>query len=176
MAALFTLLFASCNSADESVAGNGEENQKVASISPVDQKPFKMEKVATFDHPWAMAFMPGTSRLFVTEMKGTVKFIDLPSGKMGSIESGLPEVDFGGQGGLGDIAFGPGWGEGKTSGGTLYLSWAEAGEDDKRGAAVGRGTLICEQADSCRLEGLKVIWRQEPKVTGRGHSSHRLAY
>ncbi|MFP5330670.1 MAG: PQQ-dependent sugar dehydrogenase, partial [Alphaproteobacteria bacterium] len=55
------------------------------------------------------------------------------------------------------------------------MTWAEAGEGDTRGAALGRGTLICEQADSCRLEGLQVIWRQD-KVSGRGHYSHRIAF
>ncbi len=33
---------------------------------------------------------------------------------------------------------------------------------------------MCAEADACRIEGMQVIWRQ-PKVTGRGHYSHRLA-
>jgi glucose/arabinose dehydrogenase len=56
----------------------------------------------------------------------------------------------------------------------IYLSWAEAGEGDIRGAAVGMAKLVVEGAP--RLEGLRVIWRQQPKVTGGGHYSHRLAF
>src|SRR5690606_6544129 len=56
------------------------------------------------------------------------------------------------------------------------LTWAEAGEGDTRGAALGKGTLVCEQADACTVDGLSVIWRQQPKVTGRGHYSHRIAF
>ncbi|MFN6934639.1 MAG: PQQ-dependent sugar dehydrogenase, partial [Tsuneonella sp.] len=58
----------------------------------------------------------------------------------------------------------------------VYLSWAEAGEGDTRGAVVGRGTLTINDMGegSASITGLKVIWRQ-PKVSGRGHYSHRIA-
>lgn len=173
-----TAILAACNSGNESVASDGKEKgtEDVASISPVDRDPFESETIGSFDKPWAMDFMPGTDLLFITEMEGAVKFMQLGTGRIGSIESGLSNVDFGGQGGLGDIKFAPDWPKDETSGGMLYLSWVEAGEDDKRGAVVGRGKLICEQADACRLAGLKVIWRQEPKTSGRGHFSHRLAF
>ena len=32
------------------------------------------------------------------------------------------------------------------------------------------------QGAAPRLEGLQIIWKQDPKVTGRGHFSHRLAF
>jgi aldose sugar dehydrogenase len=60
------------------------------------------------------------------------------------------------------------------NGRTIYLSWAEAGEGDTRGAVVGKGTLVCGETEACAIEGLSVIWRQTPKVTGRGHYSHRM--
>ena len=112
--------------------------------------------------------------LFITERPGTMKFVDLPSGRLGTV-SGLPKVDYGGQGGLGDVAFLPGETNRTLSRRAIYLSWVEAGDGDTRGAAVGRGTLVCEQADACRIDNLAVIWRQ-PKVAGRGHFSHRLAF
>ncbi|MEP6259929.1 MAG: PQQ-dependent sugar dehydrogenase, partial [Marinomonas sp.] len=55
---------------------------------------------------------------------------------------------------------------------TIYLSWAQAGDGKTRGAVVGKGTLNCAQA--CSIDGLTVIWKQAPKVEGRGHYSHRL--
>ncbi len=138
-------------------------------------RPFAIAEHGSFDEPWAMAFMPGTDLLFVTEQGGAVKWVDTRTNRLGSIDRGLPRVDYGGQGGLGDIAFAPDWPAGKTSGGTLYLSWVEAGEGNTRGAVLGRGTLVCEQADACELQGLNIIWRQD-KTTGRGHYSHRIAF
>ncbi len=133
--------------------------------------PFAVAEHGTFDEPWAAAFEPDTGILFVTEKEGTIKFYRTMDGKLGSV-SGVPEVDYGGQGGLGDIAFAPDYANTKA----IYLSWAEAGEDDTRGAAVGRGTLACETDDTCEIRDLEVIWRQAPKVTGRGHYSHRIAF
>lgn len=134
---------------------------------------FKMEELARFDEPWAAAFAPGTSLLFVTEKKGLLRFHDVTGKRMGTV-TGTPTVDYGGQGGLGDIAFLPSEASSTVGRRTIYLSWAEAGEGDTRGAAVGCGTLACDEADTCRIENMRVIWRQ-PKVTGRGHFSHRLA-
>lgn len=131
---------------------------------------FAIADVTTFEEPWALAFEPGTGRLFVTEKAGRLKFVGA-DGKVGTV-AGMPNVDYGGQGGLGDVAFAPDYATSKR----IYLSWAEAGEDGNRGAVVGRGTLNCATATSCAVEGLNVIWRQTPKVSGRGHYSHRIAF
>lgn len=134
---------------------------------------FKIEQLATFDEPWAAAFVPGTAHLLVTERKGAIKWVDGTGQLMGSV-AGAPAVDYGGQGGLGDIAFGPD-ADPEDDSFPVYLSWAEAGPGDTRGAVVGRGTLVLdEMGGNTRIEGLTVIWRQ-PKVTGRGHYSHRIA-
>lgn len=129
--------------------------------------------MGTFADPWAITFAPGTPVLFVTEQAGTLKFINTETGLIGTV-SGVPEVDYGGQGGLGDIAFLPSEATDMVGDRTVYLSWAEAGEGDTRGAVVGKGELECG-FDSCAIKGLSVIWRQTPKVTGRGHYSHRIA-
>ena len=136
--------------------------------------PFAIEKVASFEEPWAMAFDEGTGALFVTEKKGQIKFIE-PDGKMGFV-SGVPAVDYGGQGGLGDFIFAPGQQGKSLDRRTVYLSWAEAGAGNTRGAAVGRANMVCEDHASCEFRDLKVIWRQQPKVSGRGHYSHRLTF
>ncbi|HEY8603559.1 PQQ-dependent sugar dehydrogenase [Tsuneonella suprasediminis] len=145
-----------------------------ADASDSAERPFAVTEHGSFDEPWAAAFAPGTSVLFVTEKVGTMKFIDVSTGKRGTV-SGLPTVDYGGQGGLGDVAFLPGESAPTVGQRTIYLTWAEAGPGDTRGAALGKGTLTCDKPESCHIDGLKVIWRQEPKVTGRGHYSHRIA-
>ncbi len=137
--------------------------------------PFSVTEHGTFKEPWAAAFAPGTKMLFVTQKAGAITIVDTPTGQTGTV-SGVPTVDYGGQGGLGDIAFLPSQANAKLDRRTVYLSWAEAGQGDTRGAVVGRGTLVCAAANACRIEQMSVIWRQAPKVTGRGHYSHRITF
>ncbi|MFA7586774.1 MAG: PQQ-dependent sugar dehydrogenase [Novosphingobium sp.] len=125
-------------------------------------------EVARFDAPWAMAFIPDTPLALVTEKKGRL-LLWQDGGEVREV-AGVPHVDHGGQGGLGDVVLSPTF----RDDGLIFLSWAEAGAGDTRGAAVGKARLVLDGAP--RLEGLEVIWRQNPKVTGRGHYSHRLAF
>lgn len=137
---------------------------------------YETTSLGEFARPWAIAFAPGTPVVFITEKEGSMKFVDTSNGVTGEV-TGVPAVDFGGQGGFGDVAFLPSEASDVLDRRTIYLSWAEAGEGDTRGAVVGKGTLICgEVSDDCRIDGLEVIWRQTPKVTGRGHYSHKIAF
>lgn len=136
---------------------------------------FRVETAIRLDEPWAMAFAPGTAVLFITQKAGSIVGFDTATGRKFSV-SGAPTVDYGGQGGLGDIAFLPDETVNTLGQRTIYLSWAEAGGGNTRGAAVGRGTLDCSTGDDCTIRDLAVIWRQQPKVSGRGHYSHRLAF
>ncbi len=142
---------------------------RVSAEADQNNAPFNAATVTTFNEPWAMTFLPD-GRLLVTE-KGGRLLVVTQDGKKSSPIKGLPEVDYGGQGGLGDVIIHPEYG----SNGLVYLSYAEAGDDDVRGAAVARGKLVLT-SDGGQLEGLKVIWRQHPKVPGRGHYGHRLAF
>jgi glucose/arabinose dehydrogenase len=128
--------------------------------------PFKIQPVAEFEEPWAMVFLPD-GRLLVTERKGRL-LLATTGGESASI-SGVPDVAYGGQGGLGDVTLHPGF----ATNATIYLSYAEAGDGDLRGAAVARATL---DLDKRTLSGVDVIWRQEPKVSGHGHYGHRLVF
>lgn len=133
-------------------------------------------EMGEFGRPWAIEFAPGTTMLFITEKEGVLKVMDTASGASATV-AGAPDVAYGGQGGFGDIAFLESEASDSVDGRTIYLSWAEMGDDgETRGAVVGRGTLACPSLDQCALEGLSVIWRQAPKVEGRGHYSHRIAF
>lgn len=134
-----------------------------------DGRPFVVTEVADFAEPWAMAFLPGTDWLAITERSGTMHLRDQASGRLLEV-AGVPDVVDAGQGGLGDIVPGPTYG----SDATVYLSWIERG-DGGTGAVVGRARLLVE-GDAARLDGLEVIWRQSPKTSGNGHFSHRLAF
>lgn len=159
------LLIASCGQAQ-----SGDSAPATAS-----GEPFTIEEKGTFDSPWALAVAPGTQVLFVTEKPGSMKFVDLATGRLGTV-TGVPEVAVGGQGGFGDVAFLESEASETLGRRTIYLSWAEAAEGNARNAALGKGTLVCEEADACRIDGLEVIWRQSPKVASPGHFSHRIEF
>ena len=128
--------------------------------------PFDIEPVTAFDEPWAMAFLPD-DQMLVTEKKGRLLLVDNQGNKR-SI-SGLPDVDYGGQGGLGDVALHPDF----LNNGMVYLSYVESATDGTRGAAVGRGRIDID-ARRPTLSDFEVIWRQYPKMLGYGHYGHRM--
>ncbi len=132
--------------------------------------PFTVTNVASFNMPWAMTFLPG-GRALITEQAGRLMLWDGKSTAATAV-SGVPKVAYGGQGGLGDVVLHPRFAENRL----VYLSWAEADADGKLfGAAVGRARLV-EDDSGPRLEGMSVIWRHSPKVEGRGHFGHRIAF
>jgi glucose/arabinose dehydrogenase len=140
----------------------------VAGAEAQSDLPFNVEPITSFDEPWALAFLPD-GRMLVTEKKGRV-FIVTQSGQKASVR-GVPDVDYGGQGGLGDVALHPDFADNNM----IYLSYAEAGPGNTRGAAVARA--IFSDADGRGyLTDVEVIWRQYPKVVGRGHYGHRLLF
>lgn len=133
--------------------------------------PFVATERARFVEPWAMAFLPD-GRLLVTEKGGSLRLFDPASGQTGTI-LGVPQVAYGGQGGLGDVVPHPGFASNRW----VYLSYAEAGPNSTFGAVVARGTLTLNAgSNNGSLSDWVVIWRQSPKVTGQGHYSHRIAF
>ncbi len=134
-----------------------------------DQWPFTATPRASFSEPWAMTFLPDGTAL-VTEKRGVLKHVDIATGKAKEID-GVPEVAYGGQGGLGDVIFHPDYAQNKR----IYLSYAERGKGGDRGAAVAQATLSLN-GNGGSLSDVQVIWRQEPKVSGGGHYGHRLAF
>jgi len=131
--------------------------------------PFEREVITDFDEPWALAFLPD-GRLLVTEKKGNLFIVARDGTRVGPV-SGLPDVAYGGQGGLGDVALHPDF----ADNGVVYLSYVEAGAGDTRGAAVARGVLDMSGRRPA-LREREVIWRQYPKVLGYGHYGHRLLF
>ena len=132
--------------------------------------PFQATETATFDEPWAMTFLPDGS-LLVTEKRGRLQHLDIASGSKHEITGG-PKVAYGGQGGFGDVVLHPDF----ASNQLVYLSYAEEGSNDTRGAAVARAKLVLAEDGSGALQDLSVIWRQVPKVSGGGHYGHRIAF
>ena len=140
-----------------------------ASISIAQNREFTISNIGKFDHPWAIEFLPN-EKILLTEMRGSLKVLDNKGIFLDEVK-GVPEVAFGGQGGLGDIALHPAFEKNRL----VYLSYAEAGPGNTSGAAVAKAKLHTNQ-NEYQLTGLEVIWRQYPKVTGKGHFGHRLVF
>lgn len=138
-------------------------------------RPFAVAEVASFSTPWAMDFLPGsgvalTKMALLTEREGKLWLVDTQTGAKQEV-AGVPKVKVAGQGGLGDVVVHPGFAGNQR----IYLSFVEAGDGGTSGAALGYGRLVLGQGQP-RIEGFRVIWRQQPKVDGDGHFSHRIAF
>jgi len=168
------LLTTACNAADSDAAASGAGTSVAAQDSArTTTQPdwsFTATEVARFDEPWAMTFLPDGS-LLVTEKRGRLQHLDLRTGAQHTLTGG-PKVAYGGQGGLGDVVLHPQFARNQL----VYLSYAEEGSNDTRGGAVARARLELAADGSGALKDLQVIWRQQDKVSGRGHFGHRIAF
>lgn len=87
-------------------------------------------------------------------------------GKVGSPIAGLPAIEAGGQGGLLDVVLDSAF----LANRTLYFCFAEPGPGGNS-TALARAKL---SADASRLEELKVIFSQRPKVASSSHFGCRI--
>ncbi|MGH7418174.1 MAG: PQQ-dependent sugar dehydrogenase, partial [Candidatus Rokuibacteriota bacterium] len=140
-----------------------------ASRSPTP-KPVKLAAKVTdlakgLEHPWGMALLPD-GRFLVTERPGRLRIVDR-DGRLSAPLTGVPEVHARGQGGLLDVALSPSFAQDQL----VYFSFAESGSGGA-GTAIARGRL-----GERGLDGVQVIWRQQPKVGGSSnHWGSRLIF
>lgn len=166
------MIIAACSAGTTSSAAPADTAKLDATgdqpATPLADAPFTVQEAAGFNEPWAMTFLPGGRQALVTEKSGKLKFWQ-ENGPTLDV-AGVPAVAYGGQGGFGDVILAPDF----ATSGTIYLSWVEAGDGGTFGAVAGKAKFVSGGAP--RLDGLQIIWKQDPKVTGRGHFSHRLAF
>ncbi|MEJ6023411.1 PQQ-dependent sugar dehydrogenase [Ramlibacter sp. PS4R-6] len=125
----------------------------------------KAETVATgLDHPWAVAFLPD-GRFLVTERPGAIRVVEA-AGRIGPPLAGVPEVAAAGQGGLLDVVLDSGFASNRQ----IFLCYSEPGAGGNS-TALARARL---SADASRLEDLRVIFSQKPKVDSRQHFGCRI--
>ena len=140
------------------------------SAPPAKPTKVSVESVATgLENPWGMQFLPD-GRILVTERPGRMRIVS-KDGKLSEPIAGVPEVAAIGQGGLLDVLLAPDFD--KT--GTIYFSYGEPRGGDKNATSVARAKLVLE-ADSGRLEDVKVIFRQEPAIKSKFHFGSRLVW
>jgi glucose/arabinose dehydrogenase len=126
----------------------------------------RVETVARgLEHPWALAFLPD-GRMLVTERPGRLRIVGR-DGRVSEPLAGVPQVLARGQGGLLDVALDPRFADNRL----VYLSYAEPGAGGTAGTAVARGRL-----GEGRLEDVRVIYQQQPKVRGAAHFGSRVVF
>jgi aldose sugar dehydrogenase len=116
------------------------------------------------ENPWSLAFLPD-KRMLVTERPGRLRVVGV-DGRISEPLTGVPQVYASGQGGLLDVVLSPGFAKDRL----VYLSFAEPGEGGAS-TAVARGRL-----GDRGLEDPRVIWRQQPKVSGSNHWGSRIVF
>jgi glucose/arabinose dehydrogenase len=139
--------------------------------SPLQAQSVRAEVLTDeLERPWALAFLPD-GRFLVTERAGRLRLV-AADGKPGAAVTGLPEVAAAGQGGLLDVRLDSDFALNRT----LYFCYSEParGTWSARGAsstALARAVL---SPDMARLESVKVIFSQQPKVASSAHFGCRI--
>jgi glucose/arabinose dehydrogenase len=155
--------------APEPRAQSAQQNAKLGLRSQTPKIAAAPGKVTTIakglEHPWGLAFLPD-GRMLVTERPGRLRIVS-PAGAISAPLTGVPRVHARGQGGLLDVALDPSFAKNQI----IYLSYAEPGEDGLAGTAVARARLSNQG-----LTDVRVIYRQQPKVSGGGHYGSRIVF
>jgi len=148
------LVLAACGSSAPTSAQNSGSSDGPANLAPT-APPFSSTPVATFDNPWAMAFVPGTMTAIVTEKPGRVWLVDTANGRKEPV-NGVPTVQqagTSGQGGLLDVVVSPHF----AQDGFVYLTYSEPSGNGGSGLALARARLT--RGAAATLQHLQVIWR-----------------
>ncbi len=125
----------------------------------------RAETVAgNLQNPWAVAFLP-EGKFLVTERPGRMRIVE-SDGKLGAALTGLPAIAAGGQGGLLDVVADSDFAANRT----VFFCFSEPGAGGNS-TALARAQL---SADSSRLDGVRVIFSQKPKVASNGHFGCRI--
>ncbi len=129
--------------------------------------PRVVELARGLEHPWSLAFLPD-GRMLVTERPGRLR-IATPDGRLSAPLPGVPRVQTGGQGGLLDVALGPGFARDHAA----FLSYSEPGAGGAR-TAVARAEFVDGAAPA--LRDAQVIFGQKDRTGGGNHFGSRLAF
>lgn len=120
------------------------------------------------ENPWGVAFLPD-GKFLVTERSGRLRLVDA-AGQISAPLAGVPPVAAGRQGGLLDVMVDADFAQNRT----LFFCFSEPGAGANSSAnstALARARL---SADSLKLEEVKVIFSQKPKVTSGLHFGCRI--
>jgi glucose/arabinose dehydrogenase len=145
----------------------------LAGVSPLTAQTFHSSAgdlmVETFarglNSPWSLAFLPD-GRMLVTERPGRLRIVG-KDGKLSRPLAGLPKVFARDQGGLLDVALDRDYGSNQT----IYFCFAEP---SGRGARTALARARLRDADTPRLDEVRVIFRQQGPLSRGQHFGCRI--
>ncbi|RIK97261.1 MAG: hypothetical protein DCC74_08105 [Proteobacteria bacterium] len=134
---------------------------------PSSAGPLKVETIAgNLSHPWSLAFLPD-GRMLITERPGRLRIVTR-EGQVSPSLPGVPPVSASGQGGLLDVILDRDYAQNAT----IYFCFAEQADGGGR-TALARARLIDGTAP--RLDDVKVIFRQDGRLSSGNHYGCRIA-
>ena len=139
------------------VATGASAQTNLGSQAPEASLPFVITRIATFDLPWRLAFLPD-GRMLITEKVGPVWLVTQAGDK--TRVANAPPVLAQGQGGMLGVFLSPHYADDHF----VYLTYAEPG-DGGSSLALARAKLTLT-AESASLDDLKVIWRDGERGKG----------
>lgn len=143
-----------------------EGQTRIAGV--ITTTPYKTKIVTEeLNAPWGVVELPD-GRLLITETEGTMRIVDVSSGKISEEITGIPEVDDRGQGGLLGLTLAPDFSENRM----VYWTFAER-VDEGNHTAVAKGRLA---DDEKTIENAKVIYRAVPTYDGKLHYGGRVIF
>lgn len=116
--------------------------------------------------PWGITALPD-GRLLITEKRGSMR-IATASGELGESITGIPEVNFRGQGGLLGLTIDPAFAQNRM----VYWVFSEPSAEGNV-TAVAKGKL---SADEKKIENVTVIYRAAPAYRGTLHYGGRILF
>ena len=119
-------------------------------------------------HPWGIATLPDGTGYLVTERGGRLRHL-AADGTLSGPLAGVPEVLAQRQGGLLDVAVGPGFAEDRL----VYLTYAKPLGDGMSATAAARGRLA---DDLSALENVEDIFVQSPPSPSPMHYGSRIVF
>ena len=121
---------------------------------------------ADLENPWGVGFLP-EGRFLVTERPGRLRIV-AANGTVAVPVAGLPRIEASGQGGLLDVQVDSGFATNRT----IYFCYSEP---DASGSANSTALASAQlSADDGRIDNVKVLFSQRPKVSSRSHFGCRI--
>jgi glucose/arabinose dehydrogenase len=145
-------------------------NQVIAPEADLTLLPFNVQKVATYNFPWRLAFLPD-GRMLITERTGKV-WLGTQTGERTEV-TGVPPVTVGGLGGMLGVFLSPTFKKDNQ----VYLTYSEPG-DIGPSLAVSRGKLVIGKDGTAKYADWKRIWHDPGKNDSRigGNFGAQIAF
>jgi glucose/arabinose dehydrogenase len=150
------------------VASCGNGSSTTAQPTTGSGMSFVSTVVATFDSPWAMDFLPGSTTAIVTEKPGRIWLIDVSNGRKQPV-AGAPRVALSDQGGLLDVVVSPHF----AQDGFVYVTYSQPSDNGGSQLALARAKLTRGTAPA--LQQFQVLWHNPTGGEG-GHFGARIAF